>query len=178
VAWRDHWKSLTVGGAAVAVVTTHLVLSKKAHEKVKTPRVALFGDSYAVGLTPFMGPGFSAFKGSGIVGLNTYQAKIPSWLSTFAPEVVLVSLGVNDGNAPSAANAQRIVQTLQAMGAKVVWIQPPATVNTPAHDMIASLGVPVVTAQFLPMAGDHLHPTQDGYRDWAWAASEEARRVA
>jgi len=171
------WKAVAVGGAVVGAIGTAVLWPERNQQPKPSPRVALFGDSYAVGLTPFMGPGFSAFKGSGIVGLNTYQAKIPSWLPGFAPEVVLVSLGVNDGNAPSAANAQRIVRELQAMGAKVLWIQPPATVNTPAHDMIASLGVPVVTAQFLPMAGDHLHPTQEGYRDWAWAASEEARRA-
>ena len=178
VSGRFPWKAVAIGGAAALGVAA-IVWPERNQWSKKRPRVALFGDSYAQGLAPWMKTtgAFSAFEGDGIVGLNTWQAKIPAWLPEFQPEVVLVSLGVNDGNSPNVANCQRIIQTLHGMGAKVVWIQPPVSVNTPAHVMIDSLGVPTVPALVLPMA-DRLHPTRQGYGTWASSVTEVAQRVA
>lgn len=96
------------------------------------------------------------------------------WITAFRPDVVLVSLGVNDGTAPNQANYQTIVRGLHGLGARVVWIEPPAAVNAPAvRAAIESLGVTTVPATRTPLAADGLHPKS--YAPWA---SEIAQVVA
>jgi len=135
--------------------------------------VALIGDSYAVGLGPELAKLLPNFKYEGHVGTTTggWAAHVAAcgqcgdWLTTYKPDTVLVSLGVNDGMAPNPAHFQRIVQALNSIGAHVVWIEPPAAVKTASRSVIESLGVPVVPATRTPLAGDGLHPKS--YAQWA-----------
>ena len=140
-------------------------------------RIALIGDSYAVGLGPELAKLLvdSDFQYEGHIGENTAQAavNIPSWLASFRPDFVLVSLGVNDGCTPNPANYHAIVRTLRGLNAHIVWIEPPARVyggGTSAcpdvpkvRDTIRSLGVQTVTTTVLPGV-DGLHPN---YAPWA-----------
>ena len=88
------------------------------------------------------------------------------WLTAYRPDITLVALGVNDGNAPNSANYHTIVSALHGIGSKVVWIEPPAGVRAPVfRAVIGSLGVQVVPGANVPLAADGLHPA--GYRPWA-----------
>ena len=86
---------------------------------------------------------------------------------------MLVSLGVNDGDAPNITNYQTIVRALHGLGARVVWIQPPAAVRTPAHAVIDSLGVRTVPATTTPLSVDRLHPAS--YAPWAQEVAQVIR---
>ena len=139
-----------------------------------TKRIALIGDSYAAGLGPELAKLFPHFKFEGHVGTNTWQwaahaadcGQCGDWLTTFKPDVVLVSLGVNDGATPDAAKYNTIVRDLHGIGARVLWIEPPAGVDAPAvRKVIASLGVDTVPAMQMPMASGGLHP--QSYGPWA-----------
>jgi hypothetical protein len=135
--------------------------------------VALIGDSYAVGLGPELDKLLPSLRGEAYSGTNSGQwanslgnGRWGAWLADFRPTDVLVALGVNDGKTPNPENYRRIVQTLQGLGARVVWIEPPAAVNTPAaRNVIASLGIPTIQATATPLAVDNLHP--NSYSRWA-----------
>ena len=169
----DSWKAIAIGGAVVGAVGI-AVLVKRTPATVTAPRIALIGDSYAVGLGPELAKLLPDIRGEGHVGTNTSQwanhsvacGHCGDWLTSFKPDVVLVSLGVNDGATPNSANYQTIVRALHGLGARVVWIEPPAGVNAPAvRAAIASLGVQTVPATQSPLASDGLHPKN--YGPWA-----------
>ena len=170
--WRQ---ALTAGGAALSALGLIRLFSKE-RETLPNPtreRVALIGDSYAVGLGPELAKLLPNFRYEGHVGTSTGQwaahskncGECGDWLTAFRPLIVLVSLGVNDGDAPKLANYQTIVRALHGLGARVVWIQPPAAVRTPAHAVIDSLGVRTVPATTTPLSADRLHPAD--YAPWA-----------
>ena len=179
MARRIPWKTVAIGSAIVGGVGVLVLASRKpAVREIAPPssRVALIGDSYAVGLGPELQKLFPTFKFSGVVGTNTAQwashsaacGSCGDWLTTFKPDVVLVSLGVNDGATPNVRNYNDIVSALHGIGARVVWITPPAGVSTPAvRKTIDLLGVAEVPATTVPLAADRLHPAGDGYRVWA-----------
>lgn len=178
MASRIPWKAIAIGSSVVsgigAIVLT-ISRSKTAVPPALPPqRVALIGDSYAVGLGPELSKLFPTFKYEGHVGNSSAQWASHSpacgtcgdWLITFKPDVVLVSLGVNDGATPNLRNYNDIVSALHGIGARVVWIEPPAGVNTPVvRGVISSLGVPTVPATMTPLASDGLHPKN--YGPWA-----------
>jgi hypothetical protein len=166
------WKVAVAGGVAFGASTVALIALQKGEARAPE-RVALIGDSYAVGL----GPELPGVWYEGHVGLSTF-----GWLScgacwgrlaAFRPELVLVSLGVNDGSTPNLANYQAIVKDIHGMGARVVWIEPPAAVRTAARAVIASLGVPTVPATRTPLSTDGLHPVD--YGPWAQEIAEVIR---
>lgn len=168
------WKALAAGGVILGGICA-LVLASRRSGPTPPSRVALIGDSYAVGLGPELQKLLPDFESAGVESTNTSQwarhaAKCDTcgdWLAAFKPDLVLVSLGVNDGSTPDPANYQTIVRRLHGLGARVLWIEPPAAVKTPAvRAVIASLGVSTVPAPMLPMANS-LHPTVLGYRQWA-----------
>ncbi len=172
------WKAVAVGGAVVG--TAGVIALVVGRRSVPVGRVALIGDSYAVGLGPELAKLLPGFRYEGHVGMSTLGwlscNACGNWLPTFAPDVVLVSLGVNDGTAPISSNYQSVVQRLHGIGARVVWIEPPAAVNAPsARAVIESLGVQIVPAQVLPMASDQLHPTGAGYQIWAQEIAQVVR---
>jgi hypothetical protein len=172
---RIPWGAVALGGAAVVAIGAIVTSSRRARAAAPAPqRVALIGDSYAVGLGPELAKLFPIFKYEGHVGTNTAQWASHSsvcgtcgdWLTTFRPDLVFVSLGVNDGAAPNLANYQTIARSLRGIGSNVVWIEPPASVNTPAvRAAIATLGVRTVPATRSPLAADGLHPRS--YAPWA-----------
>jgi lysophospholipase L1-like esterase len=94
-------------------------------------------------------------------------ADCATWLPSFQPSLVLVSLGANDGAAASAADYQALVRALHGIGARVAWVEPPAGLATAnaARDAIASLGVPTVPATRVPLGPDGVHPVS--YAPWA-----------
>lgn len=179
---RIPWGAVAIGGAAVVAVGV-VAMSRRssAAPMITSPqRVALIGDSYAVGLGPELAKLIPNFKFEGHVGTNTAQwanhtaacGSCGDWLTAFKPNLVLVSLGVNDGATPNITNYQRIVQGLNGLGAQVAWIEPPAAVRTQSRNVIDSLGglsMRVAGAQ-TPLAADGLHP--QSYGPWARAIAE------
>src|SRR5574341_659728 len=170
------WKAVAVGGAALGAVGVGLLVVKTYEEKHRRPapkRVALIGDSYAVGLGPELAKIYPDFRFEGHVGNNTWQwathqpacGQCGDWLTAFKPDLVLVALGVNDPK-PDLKNYQTIVRGLHGIGARVVWIEPPLGRNTLAlYNTIQALGVERVGPPNIPLAADGLHPTS--YTSWA-----------
>jgi lysophospholipase L1-like esterase len=178
---RIPWKAIATGAAILGGIGALVRASRKSAPPPK--RVALIGDSYAVGLGPELAKIFPEFKFEGHVGNTTaawasHAASCGScgdWLTTFKPDVVLVSLGVNDGATPNPTNYQTIVRALHGIGARVVWIGPPANVQhvDAERQTIASLGVQEVPATQIQLASDGLHPSGAGYRTWAQEIAKE-----
>ena len=174
MARRFPWKALAVGGGVLGAIGAAVLLGskKKAAASGSSQRIALIGDSYAVGLGPELTKILPDFKYEGVVGVGTagwlnHTPSYADWLPAFHPSLVLVSLGVNDGYAPDPANYHALVQALHGIGARVVWIEPPAGVNAPAvRAAIASLGVQTVPATRTPLGADGIHPA-NGYSQWA-----------
>jgi len=165
---------VAVGGGILGALGVGFLLASGRSSSPAKPgapqRVALIGDSYAVGLGPELTKLLPTFRFEGHVGASTASwlscAACGAWLPTFKPTIVLVSLGVNDGPAPNGANYHAIVQALHGIGARVVWIEPPAGVNAPAvRGAIAALGVATVPATNTPLGPDGLHP--QSYGQWA-----------
>jgi hypothetical protein len=146
-------------------------------------RVALIGDSYAVGLGPQLRRLLPYFQYEGHVGTSTLQwathasacGACGDWIAAYRPAVTLVALGVNDGDGADPANYRTIVDGLRRAGSSVLWVEPPAGVRTPTarvRQAIAALGVPTVPATETPVSTDGVHPQR--YGPWA---QEIARRI-
>jgi len=146
-------------------------------------RVALVGDSLAVGLGPALKKLADAegipFWYEGHSGTTPAQwaghvagacGTCGGGLASFQPTVVLVSLGTNDfGRAvvdltPYATLRDRFT----SLPSHVVWIDPPPMTRdvAGARAAIAALGVPVAHISALPQV-DGVHPTPSGYATWA-----------
>ncbi len=169
---RFPWKALAAGGVIAGGLGIVALVTRRS-STATLGRVALIGDSYAAGLKPELTKLLPDFRGEGQTGISTLGwlscTTCGAWLPAFKPNVVLVSLGVNDGSAPNLSAAQTIVQRLHGIGARVMWLEPPAGVQTAARSMIAALGVQTVPAMSMPLSG--IHPTD--YGPWA----EEIVRV-
>ena len=166
-----YWPWIAAAGLALGAVGAAASVVGQGRTRARaTPaqRIALIGDSYAVGLGPELAKLLPNFSAAGRVGSNTteWASWLPGWLTTYQPTLTLVSLGVNDGNAPNGTNYHAIVSALHGVGSNVVWIEPPAGVNAPAiRAMIESLGVPIVRGAQVQLAADGLHPV--AYFPWA-----------
>lgn len=185
---RSAWRPALLAGAsvlgAVAAYAAYASYRRSSPALSTGPRrVALIGDSYAVGLGPLLAQRLPDFQYEGHVGTSTAQwaAHAPAcgpcgdWIASYQPTVTLVSLGVNDGDGADPANYRTLVNGLRSVGSRVVWVEPPAAVRAPtalARRAIASLGVPTVPATTFPLSADGLHP-----RDYAGWASEIAHHV-
>jgi len=171
------WKAVLIGGAVIGTGVAIVQAVKKLGPGSTTKpigRVALIGDSYAVGLGPELDKILPEFKFEGHVGTTVSQwadrvrsacDQCGDWLTGYVPDIVLVSLGVNDGATPSRYDYVRIVNGLSKIGAKIKWIEPPAAVNTTSRAMIRSLAVPTIPGTQTPLAADGLHPKS--YTQWA-----------
>lgn len=177
---RFPWKALAAGGLTLGWVSAVVAMTRR--KAVPPERVALIGDSYAVGLGPELANLFPDFKFEGHVGTTTAQwaahskacGECGDWLTAFKPTVVVVALGANDGVAPKKNNYQTIVKGLHGIGARVIWLEPPAGANTLAvRGVIASLGVQTVDLTGAPLASDGVHPTS--YVPWAKEITEAIR---
>lgn len=148
-------------------------------------RVLLAGDSLAAGLTKPMGElakqAGIAFKGHGVVGsrIDEWDSKYlepelgESGTLSFAPTVVVLSLGTNDmkmfdPSKQQKARVQSVIDKVRAAGARVVWIIPP---TMPFDDkgvraMLEAAGADmVIHAERLELARapDQIHMTPSGY---------------
>jgi len=173
------WEAPLLAGAGVlgvAGVVAAIVAARRPSVPAGPLRVALIGDSYAVGLGPALAQLLPTFQYEGHVGTSTQQwathavacGACGDWIAAYRPAVTLVSLGVNDGDNADPANYQAIVDGLRSVGSRVLWVEPPAAVRTPTarvRQAIASLGVPTVPATSTPVAADGVHPQQ--YGPWA-----------
>lgn len=181
---KRKWKAVAIGGAVLGAGLVALKIFEEKHRRPAPKRVALIGDSYAVGLGPELAKIYPDFKYEGHVGTNTWQwathqpacGQCGDWITTFKPDLVLVALGVNDVK-PNLADYQTIVRGLHGVGARVVWIEPPVSRITNAlYNAITSLGVERVPATNVPLATDKLHPTATGYQTWAQEIAEVVSR--
>lgn len=148
----------------------------------KSRRVAMIGDSLAVGLGPFMAK-LAKAKGVPFLYDATGGTTPLQWAQhakacggcgdavlAFDPSVTLVVLGTNDlgySPAPPAAPYRAIVQRFPG----VVWVDPPLMPNdrlAGVRGVISSLGVPVIpSTNTIQIGPDGIHPTGQGYADWA-----------
>jgi hypothetical protein len=170
---RKSFTMLAAAGLAIGVVGVAVASVARQRSEQRTVlaarRIALIGDSYAVGLGPELAKLLPNFTYTGQVGAPTsrWASWLPGWLTTYQPTLTLVALGVNDGNAPNGANYHAVVSALHGIGSRVVWIEPPAGVSAPlVRAAIESLGVEVVPGANVPLAVDGLHPANYG----TWAA--------
>lgn len=152
----------------------------------KADRVLLVGDSLAVGMN---GPMKALAADSGIEyrGKAEQGTRIDQWaksklqpeIDAFDPSVVLVSLGTNDMKmadpvAAQTPHVQTILQRARDAGARVVWIVPPTMPfeDQGVRQMIVDAkpdGVVRADWLVLPRAGDKIHMTPDGYKQFAAA---------
>jgi hypothetical protein len=169
---RFPWKAFAAGGLVLGVAA--LIFRPKTSEP-KAQRVALIGDSYAVGLGPELAKLIPDFKFEGRVGVGTRSYVVPSWLAAFKPTLVLVALGVNDDTDPQRNNYVEILRQLYSTGiSNVAWIEPPVGTRFTSrlHDLLATLGVRVIPAVATPLAADGLHPKS--YAPWASEIAQAA----
>ena len=142
---------IAVGVAAglglAAVLAVALWPSKKPR------RVALIGDSLAVGLAGPLGQLAAQagvpFKAEGHVGstVATWLANPSwgSWVPSFSPTITLIELGTNSYLDPAPNLAQ--YKQLAAKFPGAVWIHPPAEPSAPmpkVHAVIDEIGVPTI----------------------------------
>lgn len=159
-------------------------------------RVALIGDSLAVGLGPALKKLADAegipFWYEGHSGTTPEQwadnvaaacGTCGAGLHAFQPTVVLVSLGTNDFGRTTVNLAPylQLRDRAKNLPSHVVWIDPPPMTReiSAARAAIASLGVPVVHISALPQV-DGVHPTPAGYATWAqhiWSTLRERQPV-
>lgn len=158
-----------VGGAALGVgLLTWLLWPRP-------KRVALIGDSLAVGLGPQLAKLAASanvpFQYEGHVGSTVAQwlatPSWGSWVAGFAPSITLIELGTNDYLNPSPSLAQ--YRQLAAKFPGAVWVMPPvqpASALTAVRAIISQVGVPVIPAMAgLQFGADGFHPLN--YAPWA-----------
>jgi lysophospholipase L1-like esterase len=83
-----------------------------------------------------------------------------------------VVLGTNDigYSKPPPSYYATIRDRIVALGATVVWVDPPSMPNdrlAAVRATIAALGVPVIPPAQIAISSDNIHPTSSGYVDWA-----------
>ena len=180
-------KDLAIGlGAAGIAVLAMLGTKRSSTVTIQKPlRILLIGDSLAVGLkNPLAALTRAAgipFEGHGTVNTRIDQwatnPDLPGYLANFRPTLTLVSLGTNDEKvgtgyaAKEAPKLRALLDQLRAAGSDVLWIGPPS-LPFPRHgvsDMVRSLAPHYFQSETLviPRISDNLHPTADGYADWA-----------
>ena len=138
----------------------------------------LVGDSLAVGLTAPLKQ-LVVGSGSSLQAQAKEGTTILAWASKDYPacDVALVSLGTNDMKLSDPmserAKLDRMLATLRARAARVVWILPPPMpfadrgVLAMIRDAAAKAGVEVLVSPDVPRSPDKIHPTAAGYAGWA-----------
>jgi hypothetical protein len=161
-----------IAGGAVLVSGVALIVEALTS---KPRRVALIGDSLAVGLGPELAQLAAKsgvpFKSEGRVGSTVAQwlatPSWGSWVPGYAPSTTLICLGTNDYLNPAPSLAQYCQLAAKFPGAW--WIQPPDEPKAPmpkVHAVISQIGIPVIPeATGLSYGADGIHPTS--YTSWA-----------
>ena len=158
-------------------------------------RLMLVGDSLSVGLAPPL-KAVAVESGVSFVHVGETGTRIDQWssnstvqgiklnqtLASFAPTLILVSLGTNDeylkkyGTADVLAKQKPYIDALmvklKATGAEVAWIGPPTNAYQ-SPELRAYLASVVGKSRYfpsekytLPRQQDGLHPTVAGYAGW------------
>lgn len=184
------WKLGALAAAAFAGVA---LLTRR---KQPTPRrtvpesVLLVGDSTAEGLASPIGR-LARNAGVRFDSRATNSTRIDQWarnpelklvLTTFKPEVVLVSLGTNDEYMGSDAVTRErpylleLMEVIRSAGATLYWIGPP-TLPKVTNGIVPMIKSTVPNyfpsdEMMIPRQSDQIHPTVEGYGMWAnaiWA---------
>lgn len=173
-------KYVWIAGGALVLGAGALIVEAMTSKKPR--RVALIGDSLAVGLGPQMAALAAAAKVPFIwdatVGTTPLQwsqhmaacGDCGDKVLAFQPTQTIAVLGTNDlgySPKPPVAPYQAIVRKFPG----VVWVDPPLMPSdrlAGVRSVIASLDVPVVPAtNTIPIGPDNIHPTAAGYVEWA-----------
>lgn len=173
---------LTVIAAGVAVLYL-LGRARREAPPSSTLRVALIGDSLAVGLARPLralvekaGGTLDASGRSGTTISQWLRGPLTSSLARARPDLVLVSLGTNDMKArgDKTADAVSLAGQVRAAGADLMWIDPPIMPFGDPTGVRSAIraAVPIEaifpSASFeIPRARDGIHPTEAGYAAWA-----------
>lgn len=180
----------------VAAVLASDSAPANAKPSAKLPaRVVLIGDSLAVGLAR---PLAAEFKSGGAelkvcakVAANAGQFTEPGGfgtlyladiLSSFKPELVLVSLGTNDTAPGSSVRAKLparfalLRERCEAAGARVVFLGPPPLPWSREPIYQAAAASRLIVAPAIEQAPDHIHATPAGYAAWATHIAKELTR--
>ena len=171
---------LLFGGLLVGAGLLRSMATRCASPIVPGGRLLVLGDSLAVGTAPFFAKLAAQF------GMDSQrQAKvgttIAQWLNvdtSLQPTLAIVSLGTNDTKTSTpvdmiVSEVGALVSRLQAGGAEVVWMLPPALPfsDRGITDAIQATGIRSFDSRRLdiPRGPDGLHPTVKGYAQWASA---------
>jgi hypothetical protein len=167
-----------IAGGALLIGAGALIVEALTSKKPR--RIALIGDSLAVGLTGPLGSLAAAagvpFQGQGVVSTTPAQwtsgaaacGPCGNWVAGFSPSATLCVLGTNDiGYSPSPPVAP--YQAIARKFPNVIWVMPPIMPNdrlAGVRSVIASLGVPTIPAMTgLSFGADQIHPLN--YAPWA-----------
>jgi lysophospholipase L1-like esterase len=177
-----------MGGLLIAGGVGLVAAASRRPKITDKTRLLLIGDSLAVGLDRQLDQlaseaGVEAYEGHGIVGSRLDQWAHSAWLDTelasFAPTLILVSLGTNDEAMGSGAADRQapyfadLLSKLERSGAAIVWIGPPELPfpRQGVSDMIREHVPYYYPSEQLdiPRSPDNLHPNAAGYAGWAGA---------
>jgi lysophospholipase L1-like esterase len=165
-------------------------LLKRGPRVKRGDKLLLFGDSLAIGLTPFLGKLATSDNGVAFVGIGKVGSTVRDWSGQTAlagqlrtalaarPTVVLCSLGTNDeALTPDSARSElplvdALIETARSTGAELGWIGPPTLQKTNGFSQMLQTKLPqnryFHSEKFdIPRASDGLHPTVKGYAGWA-----------
>ena len=153
-------------------------------------RLLLIGDSFAAGLGPHL-QSLSREEGVDYLGRGVVGSSIVQWspsgphngwlkntLKTYAPTIVLISLGTNDEYGGCTDGRRKWIESLvvqiEEAGAHAVWIGMPKLprdetcgIRTTAKD--AAPAYFDTETLDIPRGPDRLHPTAAGYAGWSGA---------
>lgn len=144
------------------------------------------GDSFAAALGIELGKRLKAaglrtsleFKTASYVPTWAFGPELPKLVSTYQPDLVLVTLGANEIEIPDPAQRAGAVQRLvKKLGDRpCVWILPPLwKPDTGLMQVIKDNAAPCkvldssALVKDLPRGPDHIHPNQQGRETWAEA---------
>jgi hypothetical protein len=149
-------------------------------------KVLQVGDSFAAALGIELGKRLKAagvrtsleYKTASYVPTWAFGPDLPKMVSTYQPDLVLVTLGANEIEIPDPAGRAGAVQRLvKKLGDRpCVWILPPLwKPDTGLMQVIKDNATPCkvldssALVKDLPRGPDHIHPNQQGRETWAEA---------
>jgi hypothetical protein len=182
----DHEATAADAEPPRAVAAKPSTTSAVTAELPKGTRVLQIGDSFADALGIELG---KLLKQSGLrtsietktpsyIGEWAFGAALPKALSTYDPDLVLVTLGANEVEVPTPEQRVRPVQRLvKVLGDRpCVWILPPLwKSDTGVMQVIKDNAKPCqvldssALVPSLPRGRDHIHPSTEGRLIWATA---------
>jgi|SRR6187402_2262593 len=160
----------------------------------KGTRVLQIGDSFAAALGGELSKLFKdaglrstlEFKTASYIPNWSYEGDIPKFVSSYRPDLVLITLGANELEIPKPEERVKPIKHLVSSlsGRPCVWIAPP--VWKPDTGLLKVIRDNVAPCRYLdsnalvhdlPRARDKIHPSTEGRQIWAkivfdWLAKE------